>query len=200
MAGLNVRHVHSKDLREETTSLHNGKKPYSRWVSLFDFNNVLYFSVFSEKNAHFEAVCRLCRSLYGFLLLIKKWGCIDGLQFLLNKFLQLLSRLREISVRTQCATFSVFSEKNAHFEAVCRLCRSLYGFLLLIKKWGCIDGLQFLLNKFLQFLSRLREISVRTQCATFSVFLEKNAHFEAVCRLCRSLYGFSFVNKKMGLH
>ena len=149
----------------------------------------LLFCVFGKK-------CSLRGSLQALSFVIKvsfvnkKWGCIDGLQFLLNIFLQFLSRLREISVRTQCATFSVFSGNKSSLRGSLQALSFVIKVSFINKKWGCIDDLQFLLNKFLQFLSRLREIFVRTQCATFSVFSGKKAHFEAVCRLCRSLLRF----------
>ena len=73
----------------------------------------------------------------------KNYGCIYGLQFLLNKFLPFLYRLREIYVRTRCATliFCLLSEKK--------------------KKWGCILWAKLCWIIFCNFFLALREI-VRT--------------------------------------
>ena len=145
MAGLNVRHVHSKDLREETTSLLLVSTMASH-IPGGSLNLVLIiyllFCVFGKK-------CSLRSSLQALSFEIKtsfinkKWGCIYGLQLLLNKFLQFLSRLRDIFVRTQCATFSIFGKKNAHFEAVCKLCCSKLRLLSLIKNGAAFMGYNF---------------------------------------------------------
>ena len=116
--------------------------------------------------SYFGKKCSLRSSLQALSIEIKvsfvnkKWGCIYGLQLLLNNFLQFLSRLREISVRTQCATFSVYFGKKCSLRSSLQALSIEIKVSFVNKNWGCIYGLQFLLNKFLQLPSRLREICI----------------------------------------